>query len=87
MLNIKNIAEEKELDQAEMSAVKGGNSLFSNTAVNANLQAGGVSFASPQMNDAPVTQIDASQRTRAAPMPSGLAPLHPARSGHPRRTP
>jgi hypothetical protein len=63
MLNIKNIAEEKELDQAEMSAVKGGNSLFSNSAVNANAQIGGVSFASPQTNNAAVTQLDASQHT------------------------
>jgi hypothetical protein len=63
MLNIKNIAEEKELDRAEMEAVKGGSSLFLNSAINSNMQAGGVSFASPQINVAPVTQVDASQHT------------------------
>jgi autonomous glycyl radical cofactor GrcA len=63
MLNIKNLAEEKELDRAEMEAVTGGNSIFSNSAVNSNAQLGGVSFASPQINVAPVTQVDASQHT------------------------
>jgi hypothetical protein len=63
MLNIKNIAQEKALDRAEMEAVKGGSSLFLNSAINSNVQAGGVSFASPQTNVAPVTQIDASQHT------------------------
>jgi hypothetical protein len=63
MLTIKNIAAEKELDRAEMGAVVGGNSIFSNSATNSNAQLGGVSFASGQSNIAPVTQIDASQHT------------------------
>jgi hypothetical protein len=63
MLSIKNLAAEKELDRAAMGAITGGNSIFSNTGINANYQAGGVSFASPQINVAPVTQVDASQYT------------------------
>jgi hypothetical protein len=62
MLKIDNIAVSKELDRAEMGAIAGG-SVFQNNAINANLQAGGVSFASPQTNIAPVTQVDASQHT------------------------
>ncbi|MDR5760763.1 hypothetical protein, partial [Caballeronia sp. LZ035] len=50
----------KELDRAEMGAIVGG-TIFQNNAINANLQAAGVSFASPQTNVAPVTQVDASQ--------------------------
>jgi hypothetical protein len=63
MINIANIAAEKELDRAEMEAVVGGNSIFSNSATNSNVQAGGVSFGSAQSNVAPVTQVDASQHT------------------------
>ncbi|MDR5816883.1 MULTISPECIES: hypothetical protein [unclassified Caballeronia] len=60
MLKIDNLAVSKELDRAEMGAIVGG-SVFQNNGVNANLQAVGVSFASPQTNVAPVTQVDASQ--------------------------
>jgi hypothetical protein len=60
MLKIDNLAVSKELDRAEMGAIVGG-TIFQNNAVNANLQAAGVSFASPQTNVAPVTQVDASQ--------------------------
>jgi hypothetical protein len=63
MISIANLAAEKDLDRAEMEAVKGGNSLFSNSAINSNAQFGGVSFGSAQSNVAPVTQIDASQHT------------------------
>ncbi|MDR5827919.1 hypothetical protein P9250_08540 [Caballeronia sp. LP006] len=63
MLTIKNLAAEKELDRAAMGSIAGGFSIFSNTGVNSNYQAGGVSFASPQINVAPVTQVDASQHT------------------------
>ena len=62
MLKIDNLAVSKELDRAEMGAIAGG-SIFQNNGVNANLQAGGVSFASPQTNVAPVTQVDAAQYT------------------------
>jgi hypothetical protein len=62
MITIANLAAEKDLDRADMSAVTGGNSLFSNSATNGNFQ-GGLSFASPQVNVAPVTQVDASQHT------------------------
>jgi hypothetical protein len=62
MLKIDNLAVSKELDRAEMSAIAGG-SVFQNNGINANLQAGGVSFASPQTNIAPVTQVDASTHT------------------------
>jgi hypothetical protein len=64
MLTIKNLAASKELDRAEMGAIKGGMDIFSNAGVNANAQIGGVSFGSSQTNNAPVTQIDASQHTR-----------------------
>jgi hypothetical protein len=63
MITIANLAAEKDLDRAEMEAVKGGSSIFSNSAINGNAQLGGVSFASPQINVAPVTQVDASQHT------------------------
>ncbi|BAN27812.1 hypothetical protein [Caballeronia insecticola] len=63
MLKIDNLAVSKELDRAEMGAIVGGNSIFQNNGINANLQAGGVSFASPQTNVAPVTQVDASTHT------------------------
>jgi hypothetical protein len=62
MITIANLAAAKDLDHADMSAVTGGNSLFSNSATNGNFQ-GGLSFASPQVNVAPVTQVDASQHT------------------------
>ncbi|SAL10814.1 hypothetical protein AWB71_00199 [Caballeronia peredens] len=63
MLKIDNLAVSKDLDRAEMGAIVGGNSIFQNNGINANLQAGGVSFASPQTNIAPVTQVDASTHT------------------------
>ncbi|BAN27731.1 hypothetical protein [Caballeronia insecticola] len=63
MLKIDTLAVSKELDRAEMGAIVGGNSIFQNNGINANLQAGGVSFASPQTNVAPVTQVDASTHT------------------------
>ncbi|MDR5816993.1 MULTISPECIES: hypothetical protein [unclassified Caballeronia] len=62
MLKIDNLAVSKELDRAEMGAIVGG-SVFQNNAINANGQLGGVSFASPQTNVAPVTQVDASTHT------------------------
>jgi hypothetical protein len=62
MLKIDNLAVSKELDRAEMGAIVGGNSIFQNNAVNANLN-GGFAFASPQTNIAPVTQVDASTHT------------------------
>ncbi|MDR5760914.1 MULTISPECIES: hypothetical protein [unclassified Caballeronia] len=62
MLKIDNLAVSKELDRAEMGAIVGG-SVFQNNAINANGQFGGVSFASPQTNVAPVTQVDASTHT------------------------
>jgi hypothetical protein len=62
MVKIDNIANSKELDKAEMEDIVGGNSIFQNNAVNANVN-GGFSFASPQTNIAPVTQVDASTTT------------------------
>ncbi|SAK92472.1 hypothetical protein AWB75_06546 [Caballeronia catudaia] len=62
MLKIKTLAVSKELDRAEMGAIAGGTSIFQNNGVNANVN-GGFSFASPQTNVAPVTQVDASQHT------------------------
>ncbi|SAK78761.1 hypothetical protein [Caballeronia ptereochthonis] len=64
MLKIENLAVSKELDRAEMSAIVGGTSIFQNNAINSNFQGGGLSFASPQINVAPVTQVDASQYTK-----------------------
>ncbi|SAL11925.1 hypothetical protein AWB71_00293 [Caballeronia peredens] len=70
MLKIDNLAVSKDLDRAEMEAITGGTGIFpvggnafQNGGINANLQAGGVSFASPQTNVAPVTQVDASTHT------------------------
>ena len=61
-LTIANLSIDKELDRAEMGAVRGG-SIFQNNGVNAN-SISGFSFASPQINVAPVTQDDASQHTK-----------------------
>ncbi|KAF7961723.1 hypothetical protein AWV80_30065 [Cupriavidus sp. UYMU48A] len=61
-LTIKNLPVEQDLDQAKMSAVRGG-SLFLNSGINAITNGGGVSFASPNTIVAPVTQVDASTRT------------------------
>jgi hypothetical protein len=63
MLKIDNLAVSKELDPAEMRAISGGFSILQNNGINANTQSG-VSFASPQVNVAPVTQVDASQYTK-----------------------
>ncbi|MDR5827745.1 hypothetical protein P9250_07655 [Caballeronia sp. LP006] len=63
MLTIKDLAASKELGRAEMGAITGGSSFFSNAGINSNVQAGGLSFASPQANIAPVTQVDASTTT------------------------
>ena len=63
MLKIENLAVSKELGRAEMGAIVGGASIFQNNGVNANLNSG-FSFASPQINVAPVTQVDASQYTK-----------------------
>ncbi|AET93311.1 MULTISPECIES: hypothetical protein [Caballeronia] len=62
MLKVDNIAVAKELDSEEMGAIVGGSSIFQNNGVNANVN-GGFSFASPQTNIAPVTQVDASTHT------------------------
>ncbi|AQH03355.1 hypothetical protein A9R05_31510 [Burkholderia sp. KK1] len=61
MLKIETLAVSKELGRAEMGAIAGG-SIFQNNGINANYN-GGFSFASPQTNVAPVTQVDASQHT------------------------
>ncbi|AET93304.1 hypothetical protein [Caballeronia cordobensis] len=61
MLKIENLAVSKELCRAEMGAIAGG-SIFQNNGINANVN-GGFSFASPQTNIAPVTQVDASTHT------------------------
>ena len=58
MLKIDNLTVSKELDRAEMGAIVGGSSIFQNNGINSNA---GFSFASPQTNVAPVTQVDASQ--------------------------
>ncbi|SAK78752.1 hypothetical protein [Caballeronia ptereochthonis] len=63
MLKIDNLAVSKELDRAEMGAIVGGTSIFQNNGINSNFQGGGLSFASPQTNVAPVTQVDASTHT------------------------
>jgi hypothetical protein len=62
MLKIDNLAVSKALGRAEMNAIVGGNSIFQNNAVNANVN-GGFAFGSAQTNVAPVTQVDASQHT------------------------
>ncbi|SAL00618.1 hypothetical protein AWB76_07867 [Caballeronia temeraria] len=45
-----------------MGAIVGGSSIFQNNGINSNYN-GGFSFASPQTNVAPVTQVDASTHT------------------------
>ena len=62
MLKIDNLTVSKELDRAEMGAIVGGSSIFQNNGINSNYN-GGFSFASPQTNIAPVTQVDASTHT------------------------
>jgi hypothetical protein len=62
MLKIDSLAVSKELDKEEMEAIVGGASIFQNNGINSNYN-GGFSFASPQTNVAPVTQVDASQTT------------------------
>ena len=62
MLKIESLAVSKELDRAEMGAIVGGASIFQNNGINAN-SVSGFSFASPQTNVAPVTQVDASTHT------------------------
>ncbi|WP_250517565.1 hypothetical protein [Caballeronia sp. INDeC2] len=62
MLKIDNLAVSKELGRAEMGAIVGGASIFQNNGVNYN-SISGFAFASPQINVAPVTQVDASQYT------------------------
>jgi hypothetical protein len=61
-LTIQNLPVEQDLDHAKMSAVRGG-SLFLNNGINAIMGGAGVSFASPNIIVAPVTQVDASTRT------------------------
>ena len=61
-LTIKNLPVEATLEAAEMRAVRGG-SLFLNAGVNAIANGGGLSFASPNVITAPVTQVDASSHT------------------------
>ena len=62
MLKIENLAVTKELGRAAMGVIVGGTSIFQNNGINANVN-GGFSFASPQTNIAPVTQVDASTHT------------------------
>ncbi|SPB17107.1 hypothetical protein NOV72_04311 [Caballeronia novacaledonica] len=62
MLKLDNLAVSKELDREEMGAIVGGASIFQNNGINAN-SVSGFSFASPQTNVAPVTQVDASTHT------------------------
>ncbi|MFM0324593.1 hypothetical protein [Caballeronia glebae] len=62
MLKIDNLAVSKELGRKEMRAIVGGASIFQNNGINAN-SITGFAFASPQINVAPVTQVDASQYT------------------------
>jgi hypothetical protein len=59
MLKIDNIGTSKDLDRAEMSAIVGG-STFVNLGGNLNSM-GGLTFGGAQVNDANVTQVDASQ--------------------------
>ena len=63
MLKIENLAASKELGRAEMGAIVGGSSIFQNNGINAN-SITGFAFASPQINVAPVTQVDASTTTK-----------------------
>jgi hypothetical protein len=62
MLKIENLAVSKQLGRAEMGAIVGGASIFQNNGINAN-SITGFAFASPQINVAPVTQVDASTHT------------------------
>jgi hypothetical protein len=59
MLKIENLAVSKELGRVEMSAIVGG-STFVNFGGNLNSM-GGLTFGGAQVNDANVTQVDASQ--------------------------
>jgi hypothetical protein len=60
-LAISNLSLDKDLDQAEMSAVRGGSTFVNGGA---NLVNGcGVSFGSPVSIAAPVTQVDASSHS------------------------
>jgi len=61
-LTIKSLPVEQDLDAARMHAVRGG-SLFLNAGVNAITNGAGLSFASPNIIVAPVTQVDASTHT------------------------
>ena len=61
-LAIHNLSVEQSLDAAKMRAVCGG-SVFANFGVNAITGGGGLSFASPNIITAPVTQVDASTHT------------------------
>ena len=61
-LTIKNLPVEATLEAAEMRAVRGG-SVFANFGVNAIANGAGLSFASPNIITAPVTQVDASTHT------------------------
>jgi hypothetical protein len=58
MLKIENLAVSKELGRAEMSAIVGGSD-FINAGKNVN-SIGGLAFGATQVNDASVTQVDAS---------------------------
>ena len=60
MLKIDNLTVSKDLGRPEMGAIVGGSSIFQNNGINSNYN-GGFSFAIPQTNVAPVTQVDASQ--------------------------
>jgi len=61
-LTIANLPVEQDLDAAKMRAVRGG-SVFLNAGVNAIQNGAGLSFASPNIITAPVTQVDASTHT------------------------
>jgi len=61
-LAIQNLSVAQDLDSAKMHAVRGG-SLFGNFGVNAITNGAGLSFASPNIIVAPVTQVDASSHT------------------------
>ena len=61
-LTIQNLPLEQDLDRAKMGAVRGG-SLFLNAGINSIANGAGVSFASPNIIVAPVTQVDASTKT------------------------
>ena len=59
---IHTLSVEQSLDAAKMRAVRGG-SVFANFGVNAIVNGAGLSFASPNIITAPVTQVDASTHT------------------------